>query len=86
MAFCQKIRRDLRRLFREWCRTRKTAPATRPRWGGEAAPARPKLIGISKKTAVYPIATTAAIGDLVKYRMDKIEQEAAQMLSYIQSV
>lgn len=27
-----------------------------------------------------------SIGDLVKYRMDKIEQEAAQMLSYIQSV
>ena len=26
-----------------------------------------------------------SIGDLVKYRMDKIEQEAAQMLSYIQS-
>jgi CBS domain-containing protein len=27
-----------------------------------------------------------SIGDLVKYRMDKIEAEAAQMLSYIQSV
>ena len=27
-----------------------------------------------------------SIGDLVKYRMDKIEQEAAAMLSYIQSV
>ena len=27
-----------------------------------------------------------SIGDLVKYRMDKIEREAAQMLSYIQSV
>ena len=27
-----------------------------------------------------------SIGDLVKFRMDKIEQEAAQMLSYIQSV
>jgi CBS domain-containing protein len=26
-----------------------------------------------------------SIGDLVKYRMDKIEQEAAAMLSYIQS-
>ena len=26
-----------------------------------------------------------SIGDLVKYRMDKIEQEAAQMLNYIQS-
>ena len=26
-----------------------------------------------------------SIGDLVKYRMDKIEAEAAQMLSYIQS-
>ncbi len=26
-----------------------------------------------------------SIGDLVKYRMDKIEHEAAQMLSYIQS-
>jgi CBS domain-containing protein len=26
-----------------------------------------------------------SIGDLVKYRLDKIEQEAAQMLSYIQS-
>ena len=26
-----------------------------------------------------------SIGDLVKYRMDKIEEEAAQMLSYIQS-
>ena len=26
-----------------------------------------------------------SIGDLVKYRMDKIEQEAAQMLDYIQS-
>jgi CBS domain-containing protein len=25
-----------------------------------------------------------SIGDLVKYRMDKIEQEAAQMLNYIQ--
>ena len=32
-----------------------------------------KLIGI------------VSIGDLVKYRLDKIEQEAAQMLSYIQS-
>ena len=27
-----------------------------------------------------------SIGDLVKYRMDKIEQEAAEMLNYIQSV
>ena len=27
-----------------------------------------------------------SIGDLVKYRMDKIEAEAAQMLNYIQSV
>ena len=27
-----------------------------------------------------------SIGDLVKFRMDKIEAEAAQMLSYIQSV
>ena len=27
-----------------------------------------------------------SIGDLVKYRMDKIEAEAAAMLSYIQSV
>ena len=27
-----------------------------------------------------------SIGDLVKYRMDKIEEEAAQMLNYIQSV
>jgi CBS domain-containing protein len=27
-----------------------------------------------------------SIGDLVKYRMDQIEQEAAQMLEYIQSV
>jgi CBS domain-containing protein len=27
-----------------------------------------------------------SIGDLVKYRMDKIEAEAAEMLSYIQSV
>ena len=27
-----------------------------------------------------------SIGDLVKYRMDKIEQEAAAMLTYIQSV
>ena len=27
-----------------------------------------------------------SIGDLVKYRMDKIEQEAAAMLNYIQSV
>ncbi len=27
-----------------------------------------------------------SIGDLVKYRMDKIESEAAAMLSYIQSV
>ena len=27
-----------------------------------------------------------SIGDLVKYRLEKIEQEAAQMLSYIQSV
>ena len=26
-----------------------------------------------------------SIGDLVKFRMDRIEQEAAQMLSYIQS-
>ncbi|MFN3725008.1 MAG: CBS domain-containing protein [Allosphingosinicella sp.] len=26
-----------------------------------------------------------SIGDLVKYRLDKIEQEAAQMLNYIQS-
>jgi len=26
-----------------------------------------------------------SIGDLVKYRLDKIEEEAAQMLSYIQS-
>jgi CBS domain-containing protein len=26
-----------------------------------------------------------SIGDLVKYRMDQIEQEAAAMLSYIQS-
>ena len=26
-----------------------------------------------------------SIGDLVKYRMDKIEEEAAQMLNYIQS-
>jgi CBS domain-containing protein len=26
-----------------------------------------------------------SIGDLVKYRMDKIEQEAAEMLNYIQS-
>ena len=26
-----------------------------------------------------------SIGDLVKYRMDQIEQEAAQMLNYIQS-
>ena len=32
-----------------------------------------KLIGI------------VSIGDLVKYRLDKIEQEAAQMLNYIQS-
>jgi len=27
-----------------------------------------------------------SIGDLVKYRMDRIEEEAAQMLNYIQSV
>lgn len=27
-----------------------------------------------------------SIGDLVKYRMDKIEREAAEMLNYIQSV
>ena len=27
-----------------------------------------------------------SIGDLVKHRMDKIEQEAAAMLEYIQSV
>ena len=26
-----------------------------------------------------------SIGDLVKYRMDKIEREAEQMLNYIQS-
>ena len=31
------------------------------------------------------ISGIVSIGDLVKYRMDKIEQEAAQMLNYIQS-